>query len=101
MTEQEINDLVEFYKTVKAEMQKLGAILSNEGEASKLDGLNRDMAITQAYAMQTLLSAVTVRIGLNISATKAQKNVEETEQPKEKLTDEQKDTTEKKDESVQ
>lgn len=102
MTEQEVNDLVGFYKTVNTEMQKLGVLLSNEEEASKLDGLNRDLAITQAHAMQTLLSVITVRIGLNINAVKAQKkSAEEDEQPKEEPTDEQKNTAEEKSESEQ
>lgn len=101
MTEQEVNDLVGFYKALNMEMQKLGALLSNEKEASKLDGLNRDLAITQAQAMQTLLSVLTVRIGLNINAVKAQKNAEEVEQPKEEPTDEQKDPAQERSEPEQ
>ena len=101
MTEQEVNDLIGFYKTVDTEMQKLGALLSDKKEASKLDGLNRDLAITQAHAMQTLLSAITIRIGLNINAVKVQKSAEEVEQPKEEPTDGQKDSAKEKSEPEQ
>lgn len=101
MTKQEVNDLIGFYKTVNAELQKLGATLSNEEEASKLDGLNRDLAVTQAQAMQTLLSTITIRIGLNINGVKAQESTEEVEQPKEEPTNEQENPAEEKSESEQ
>lgn len=92
MTEKELEGQIRLQKAVSAEFNELAATIKSE-EFEKWDGLNRDLAITQANAMQTLLGVTSVRIGLNIHSVREQAKSEEAEQSKEGP-NEQKETAE-------
>jgi len=99
MTEKELEKQIQLQKTVADAYNEIADTLKSEA-AKEMDGLNKDVAIAQANALQTLLAVTSIRIGLNIGSVRKQANSEEVEQPKEE-SNEQKGTAEEKSESEQ
>lgn len=54
--------------------------LKNKEEFEKLDFINRDLLIAQLKAMETYLSILSIRIGLNANVDKDTPTVETTEE---------------------
>ena len=87
MTEEQLKELISLQKHVNDDFQKTANFIKAE-EFKSLDGLNKDLAITQANAMQALLGILTIRIGLNITAVNdARKEKTEQETRQEEVAD--------------
>lgn len=98
MNEETLNKLIQFQKTVANEFNDLAGFIKSE-DFAKVDGLNKDLAVTEANTLQTLLGLISIRIGLNISSVRQQESTD-VEQLKEEA-NEQENPAEKTDESEQ
>lgn len=65
MTEDKLNQILECQNAVSALFESEAAIVKSE-EFESMDGLNKDLLITECNAMQTLLGVMSIRIGLNL-----------------------------------
>ena len=57
--------MLEELKALNEKINKLREFIENKEKFEELDYLNRDLLITQYKAMETYLSVLSVRIGLN------------------------------------
>ena len=57
--------MVDELKALHEKLEKLRAFIDDKEKFEKLDFLNRDLLITQFKAMETYLSVLSIRIGLN------------------------------------
>ena len=67
MTEQQLAELITQQKQVNAIFDAASSVIKGE-DFKSLDGLSKDLLITQANAAQALLGIISVRIGLNIAS---------------------------------
>lgn len=87
MTEKELEDLIALRKHISDDFEAVATIVKADS-FKELDGLNKDLILTQANAMQTLLGVLSIRIGLNISSVR-QPATPATEEPKSEPANEQ------------
>lgn len=57
--------MVDELKALHEKLDKLRSFIDDNEKFEKLDYLNRDLLITQFKAMETYLSVLSIRIGLN------------------------------------
>ena len=57
--------MVDELKALHEKLEKLRTFIDDKEKFEKLDFLNRDLLITQFKAMETYLSVLSIRIGLN------------------------------------
>lgn len=57
--------MVDELKALHEKLDKLRTFIDDNEKFEKLDYLNRDLLITQFKAMETYLSVLSIRIGLN------------------------------------
>ena len=86
MTENQLKSLLAFQKTLASYADELKNTIQSE-EFEKLDGLNKDLMITEFNQVQATLGISSVRIGLNISSLQDKRNQEESENAEEQTTE--------------
>lgn len=67
MTEQNLTAAIALQKHIAEVFSTDAEIINNKEKFEELDQLNRDLLVTEANALQTVLGIISVRIGLNIS----------------------------------
>lgn len=101
MTEEQLKEIVALQKTVTDTLEATTKTVKSE-EFKSLDGLNKDLLITEVNALQTLLGVLSIRIGLNIASVQqarlkaAQQQKEKKETPEDKTAHEQTEPTSEK-----
>lgn len=87
MTEKEFERLSSLRKLLADEYGELSKLVKEE-EFKALDGLNKDLIITQATATQSLMGIISIRLGVNHNNIQHEKETEvkteETDNAKEK-----------------
>jgi hypothetical protein len=67
MTQEVFERIVNEFNELNSKIEKLRDFILKNESFSKLDNLNRDLLITQLKAMETYVSILSIRIGLNSS----------------------------------
>ena len=66
MNEAQMKDAIAFQKAISEEHARITTFIKSE-EFKNVDGLNKDLLLTQINAMQSLLGILTIRVGINLS----------------------------------
>ena len=69
MTKEVFDKMLQEFQENSERTNKLRDFILNEEEFDKLDNLNKDLLISQLKAMETYISILSVRIGLNSQFT--------------------------------
>ena len=80
MTQEVFERMVIEFNELNEKTEKLKAFLLDEEKVKEVDVLNRDLLVCQFKAMETYLSILSVRIGLNApkqDQPEAESNIEE------------------------
>jgi hypothetical protein len=64
------NKMMEEYKELDTRVNNCRKFISDKEKFEALDNLNRDLLIAQLKAMETYLSLIAIRLGLNGDSTK-------------------------------
>ena len=75
MTEKEFERLSGLRKLLSDECSELTKLVKEE-EFQSLDGLNKDLIVTQATAMQSLVGIISIRLGVNHNNLNHEKETE-------------------------
>lgn len=78
MTEEQLKSLIAFQKTLVEQVESVKASVESE-EFKELDGLNKDLLITEFNQTNALLGIISVRVGLNIATLQQKREQEQTE----------------------
>lgn len=76
MKEEVFNQLITDYKELESKTTELRGFLINKVDKTSIDNLNKDLLITQLRAMETYLTILSIRIGLN-RPTQEEKQLDE------------------------
>jgi hypothetical protein len=76
MNEQILQKTINEFQELNDKIAKLREFILNIEEFNKLDNLNKDLLIAQLKAMESYISILSIRIGLNAKVDSA--NTEET-----------------------
>ena len=76
MKEEIFNQLITDYKELEIKTKKLRDFLIHKVNKISIDNLNKDLLIAQLKAMETYLTILSVRIGLN-QPTQEEKQLDE------------------------
>lgn len=76
MEQNTFDSLLTEYKELETKTTKLRDFLINKIDKTSIDNLNKDLLIAQLRAMETYLTILSIRIGLN-TPTKEEKQLDE------------------------
>lgn len=76
MEQNTFDSLLTEYKELETKTTKLRDFLINKIDKTSIDNLNKDLLIAQLRAMETYLTILSIRIGLN-TPTKGEKQLDE------------------------
>lgn len=77
MTQEVFDRMLQEFQENGERTNKLRDFILNKEEFDKLDNLNKDLLISQLKAMETYISILSIRIGLNSKITEeSESNVE-------------------------
>lgn len=76
MEQNTFDSLLTEYKELEVKTTKLRDFLINKIDKTSIDNLNKDLLIAQLRAMETYLTILSIRIGLN-TPTKEEKQLDE------------------------
>ena len=77
MTQEVFDKMLQEFQENGERTNKLRDFILNKEEFDKLDNLNKDLLISQLKAMETYISILSIRIGLNSKITEeSESNVE-------------------------
>lgn len=77
MTQEVFDKMLQEFQENGERTNKLRDFILNKEEFDKLDNLNKDLLISQLKAMETYISILSIRIGLNSKVTEeSESNVE-------------------------
>lgn len=76
MKEEIFNQLITDYKELEIKTTELRDFLINKVDKTSIDNLNKDLLIAQLKTMETYLTILSVRIGLN-TPTKEERQLDE------------------------
>lgn len=77
MTQEVFDKILQEFQENGERTNKLRDFILNKEEFDKLDNLNKDLLISQLKAMETYISILSIRIGLNSKITEeSESNVE-------------------------
>ena len=76
MKEEVFNQLITDYKELESKTTELRDFLINKVDKTSIDNLNKDLLIAQLRAMETYLTILSIRIGLN-RPTQEEKQLDE------------------------
>lgn len=80
MTKEEFDRMLQEFQENGERTNKLREFILNKDLFEQLDNLNRDLLISQLKAMETYISILSVRIGLNSQFAQDQPNLPESEE---------------------
>nr|DAM10213.1 MAG TPA: hypothetical protein [Caudoviricetes sp.] len=76
MKEEVFNQLITDYKELESKTTELRDFLIHKVDKTSIDNLNKDLLIAQLRAMETYLTILSIRIGLN-RPTQEEKQLDE------------------------
>ena len=76
MKEEVFNQLITDYKELESKTTELRDFLIHKVDKTSIDNLNKDLLIAQLKAMETYLTILSIRIGLN-RPTQKEKQLDE------------------------
>ena len=76
MKEEVFNQLITNYKELESKTTELRDFLIHKVDKTSIDNLNKDLLIAQLRAMETYLTILSIRIGLN-RPTQEEKQLDE------------------------
>ena len=76
MKEEVFNQLITDYKELESKTTELRDFLIHKVDKTSIDNLNKDLLIAQLRAMETYLTILSIRIGLN-RPTQKEKQLDE------------------------
>lgn len=76
MKEETFNQLITDYKELESKTTELRDFLIHKVDKTSIDNLNKDLLIAQLRAMETYLTILSIRIGLN-RPTQEEKQLDE------------------------
>lgn len=76
MKEETFNQLITDYKELESKTTELRDFLIHKVDKTSIDNLNKDLLIVQLRAMETYLTILSIRIGLN-RPTQEEKQLDE------------------------
>lgn len=76
MKEEVFNQLITDYKKLESKTTELRNFLIHKVDKTSIDNLNKDLLIAQLRAMETYLTILSIRIGLN-RPTQEEKQLDE------------------------
>lgn len=76
MKEEVFNQLITDYKELESKTTELRDFLIHKVDKTSIDNLNKDLLIAQLRAMETYLTILSIRIGLN-RLTQEEKQLDE------------------------
>lgn len=76
MKEEVFNQLITDYKELESKTTELRDFLIHKVDKTSIDNLNKDLLIAQLKAMETYLTILSIRIGLN-RPTQEEKQLDE------------------------
>ena len=76
MKEEVFNQLITDYKELESKTTELRDLLIHKVDKTSIDNLNKDLLIAQLRAMETYLTILSIRIGLN-RPTQEEKQLDE------------------------
>lgn len=76
MKEEVFNQLITDYKELESKITELRDFLIHKVDKTSIDNLNKDLLIAQLRAMETYLTILSIRIGLN-RPTQEEKQLDE------------------------
>lgn len=80
MNKETFEKMVKEFEELNEKLMKLKDFIMDKEEFEKLDFINRDLLIAQLKAMETYLSVLSIRIGLNANVDKDTPTVEAVEE---------------------